>query len=250
MMSFRNMTGGFELLQVLNSDRLHIEFLVKERDSDTRAFGSLDVKDAEPAEVIQFGLRAVPPGTSVSDATFKIDAATRARVIQHAVAKLNESYVFPDVAKQMQEVVETKQQRGDFDSITDGNIFAAKLTETFQDVSHDKHLRVDYNPVKIPEQPESAGPSPEEVAEYRKEMERTNCGFQKLEHLSGNVGYVKFDMFGDPEVCGPTVTAAMNFLGNVDAIIFDLRENGGGDPAMVALISTYLFGRRVLGDVK
>ena len=40
MMSFRNMTGGFELLQVLNSDRLHIEFLVKERDSDTRAFGS------------------------------------------------------------------------------------------------------------------------------------------------------------------------------------------------------------------
>ena len=33
----------------------------------------------------------------------------------------------------------------------------------------------------------------------------------------------------------------MNFLGNVDAIIFDLRDNGGGDPKMVALISTYLF---------
>lgn len=39
MMSFRNMTGGFELLQVLISDRLHIEFLVKERGSDTRAVG-------------------------------------------------------------------------------------------------------------------------------------------------------------------------------------------------------------------
>jgi hypothetical protein len=75
----------------------------------------LDVKDAEPAEVIQFGLRAVPPGTSVSDATFKIDAATRARVIQNAVAKLNESCVFPEVAKRMQEVVETKQKRGDLD---------------------------------------------------------------------------------------------------------------------------------------
>ena len=33
-----------------------------------------------------------------------------------------------------------------------------------------------------------------------------------------------------------------NFLGNTDAIIFDLRKNGGGDPAMVALICSYLFG--------
>src|SRR2546430_14725712 len=33
----------------------------------------------------------------------------------------------------------------------------------------------------------------------------------------------------------------MNFLANVNAIIFDLRENGGGDPKMVAFLSTYLF---------
>ena len=36
----------------------------------------------------------------------------------------------------------------------------------------------------------------------------------------------------------------MNFLGNVDAIIFDLRENGGGDPKMVAFVSSYLFAER------
>jgi C-terminal processing protease CtpA/Prc len=35
----------------------------------------------------------------------------------------------------------------------------------------------------------------------------------------------------------------MNFLSHVDAIIFDLRENGGGDPKMVALISTYLLDK-------
>src|SRR5208337_4846495 len=55
MKSFRNMTGGFELLQILKGERLHLEFLVKERNSDTKALGSLDVKDAEPAEVIQCG---------------------------------------------------------------------------------------------------------------------------------------------------------------------------------------------------
>jgi C-terminal processing protease CtpA/Prc len=35
----------------------------------------------------------------------------------------------------------------------------------------------------------------------------------------------------------------MTFLSHVDAIIFDLRENGGGDPRMVAMISSYLFDK-------
>jgi C-terminal processing protease CtpA/Prc len=35
----------------------------------------------------------------------------------------------------------------------------------------------------------------------------------------------------------------MNFLAHVDAIVFDLRENGGGDPKMVAMISSYLFDK-------
>jgi len=74
-------------------------------------------------------------------------------------------------------------------------------------------------------------------------MERLNCGFQKVEILSGNVGYLKFNIFADPEVCGPTAIAAMNFLGDVDAIIIDLRENGGGDPKMIALVSTFLFSK-------
>src|ERR1700737_1024057 len=239
MMSFRNMTGGFELLQIVKKERLHLEFLVKERSGETKALGNLDVKDAEPAEVIHFGLHALPPGTSVSDMTFNIDAATRNRVIDGAIAQLKESYVFPETAKKMEEAGGGRQKRSEYDKITDGNTFATKLTENFQEVSHDKHLRVDYSPVKMPERPEGGSPSPEEVAQYRKQMERMNCGFEKVEHLSGNIGYVKFTMFADPEVCGSTAVAAMNFLGNVDAIIFDLRENGGGDPKMVALFSTF-----------
>ena len=75
-------------------------------------------------------------------------------------------------------------------------------------------------------------------------MERDNCGFEKAERLEHNIGYLKFNYFGSPEVCGPIATAAMAFLGNVDAIIFDLRSNGGGDPKMVAWLSSYLFAKR------
>jgi len=72
-------------------------------------------------------------------------------------------------------------------------------------------------------------------------MERTNCGFEKIEILPDNIGYLKFNVFADTAICGPTAIAAMNFLGHVDSLIFDLRGNGGGDPKMIALISTYLF---------
>jgi hypothetical protein len=80
----------------------------------------------------------------------------------------------------------------------------------------------------------------------RTKVERDNCAFEKAERLSSNIGYLKFNVFLDPAVCGPTAMAAMIFLGNVDAIIFDLRGNGGGDPKMIAFISTYLFGETTL----
>jgi retinol-binding protein 3 len=241
MMGFQKMTGGFELVKILKAEPLHLEYVVKERNSKTRAVGTLDVKDGDPAVVVQAGLRALPPGADVSELVFKIDAATRTRVIDGAIAQLNQAYVFPDVAKKMGEAVRARQKKGEYDAITDGNTFAAKLTDNFQEVSHDKHLHVNYDPMKIPERPDDAKPSPEEVERYHKQMESMNCGFEKVEHLGGNVGYLKFNFFGDPEACGVTATSAMNFLGNVDAIIFDLRENGGGDPKMVALISSYLF---------
>jgi len=239
-MQFRGMTGGFDLLEIVKSEKLHLAILVKERHSETRAIGKLDVKDGEPAEVTSFELQAIPPGTSVSDLDFKIDAATRARVISGTIAKLDEFYVFPEISKKMGDAVRARQKRGEYDS--DGDAFAKLLTDNFREVSHDKHLRVDFSPATMPERPEGP-PDADAIAQYRKEMERMNCGFDKMEILSGNVGYLKFDMFADPEVCGPTAVAAMSFLANVDAIIFDLRENGGGDPKMVALVSTYLFSK-------
>ncbi len=242
-MQFRSMTGGFVLLQILKSEPLRLEFLVKEQHSDTKAIGELELKSGDPALIATFSLGAIPPGTSSTDLNFKIDAATRTRVIDAAIASLNESYVFPEAAKKMEDAVRARQKKGEYDSITDGDDFAKTLTQNFQEVSHDKHLRVNFSAAKLPEMP--SGPPPADaVAQYHKQMERANCGFNKVEILSGNIGYLKFDFFAYPDGCGPTAVAAMNFLANVDAIIFDLRENGGGDPKMVAFISTYLFDKR------
>lgn len=239
LMSFRSRTGGFELVAVDRSEPGHIEFRVKEKASPTEGVGKIDMKEDEPGRVGSFTLRAIPPGMTAKDMRLKIDAATRARVIDGAIRNLNEYYVYPETAKKMAEAVRTRQKKGEYDSVDDAETFAQKLTDDFEDVSHDRHLRVGFVPRVLPK--DEPKHDPEAEARFREDMVRENCFFEKAERLEQNIGYLKFNGFADPEICGATAIAAMNFLGNVDAIIFDLRENGGGEPAMVALISTYLF---------
>ena len=60
----------------------------------------------------------------------------------------------------------------------------------------------------------------------QKQAKHNNCAFKKAEILPGNIGYVKFNGFMPPSVCGPTAAAAMSFVAYTDAVIFDLRDNG------------------------
>ena len=239
---FHARTGGFDLLSIDLSEPLQIKFRVKEKASTTVAIGNLLLKSAEPHIVDNFGLRAIPPGGVVEEV--KLDAAMRQRVINGIAAKLTESYVYPDIGQKMIDAVRAHLKAGHYDKIIDGDAFAAQLTTDLLDVSHDKHLRVNFSPVKLPpDPPDGGGPTPAQIADFRKEMEHDNCGFRKVEILPGNIGYLKFDMFADADFCGPTLVSAMEFLAHVDAIIYDMRENGGGDPKMVALACTYLFDK-------
>jgi len=238
MMSFRNQTGGFELIRIDSSEPLHVRFRVKEKDRATTALGNLLVKDGTPPTVVTFGLGALPPGAVVENVT--IDTAERTKVIGGVGDVLKEYYIDLPVAQQMADALKAHEAKGDYNAISDGDTFAAQLTKDLQAVSHDKHLRVNFNSFKSPPRKE---PTPEDEARFHKQMERDNCAFDKVEILPNNIGYIKFDGFMDAEFCGPTVVAAMGFVAHADALIFDLRQNGGGQPAMVTLIASYLFDK-------
>lgn len=187
----------------------------------------------------QMGL-AQGPAPQQPDMT--IDASARTQVIENMLKRLNDTYVFPEMAKKMEAAIRGRMQNKEYEQITSAAELARTLTEHLQAVSHDKHLRVRYSAEAIPVRAEQKEPSAEERENFKRFTNRVNHGFEKLERMRGNIGYMDFRGFFDPELGGETVAAAMNFLTNTDALIIDLRQNGGGDPAMVALISSYLFG--------
>jgi hypothetical protein len=171
----------------------------------------------------------------------KMDATERRRVIDGAVANLMKYYVDPDMAQKMAAVLKAHEKSGDYETATDGQAFADLLTRQMQDVSHDKYLAMVYSTVSTPENPPA--PTAEDTATYRREMERTNCTFEKVQVLPHNIGYVKLNSFPNADICGTRAAAAMAELNGANAIIFDLRDNPGGYSNMVALLATYLFDR-------
>ncbi len=171
-----------------------------------------------------------------------IDAATRMQVIESLLKDFNEAYVFPEVAKKIETDLRVRMKKKEYDALVSARQFAQKLTDDLQSVSRDKHIRVRFSKNVIPVRKDREEPTAEELAEEANYMRRVNFGFEKIERLQGNIGYVDLRGFMDPKAGAETVQAAKNFLANTDALIFDLRQNGGGDPEMVALISSYLFG--------
>src|SRR5205823_3944951 len=155
------------------------KFRVKEKSGSTIAMGSIQLKDAQSGLVEGFNLRAIPPGTVVENV--RVDSAERQRVIDGIAKNLKESYVYPNLAEKMEDAIRANQKRGEYDAITDPDAFANRLTKDLQAVGHDKHLGVNYSPVKLPS--EGSKPSTEEEARFRKMLEQTNCSFEKVEIL-------------------------------------------------------------------
>src|SRR5581483_6806906 len=254
-LNLRNQSGGYELISIDKNDRLSIEFIVREKKQRSNSldgsllsvFGKITVKDVakdtDPAPVVAFALRIIPRGMTAADMNPKIDAATRAQVIEAAISKLDEYYVFPEIAKKMDESVQAKLNSGGYDDATASNDFADKLMEDLRTVSHDKHLRIDFSPQVLPKRDPNANqtPDPVAIARVRTQLESINCSFERVDWLPSNIGYLKLNGFNDPEICGPTVIAAMNFLAHTNALIIDLRENNGGSAKMLPYICSYFF---------
>lgn len=178
------------------------------------------------------------------DAQEQMTASQQQTVIDSLCASLNANYVFPETAQKISMQLQESFKAGAFKQLTNPAEFGNDITRRIQDICHDKHLRVRFAPqmsAELAEQqshPEGEREIPEA---WMNEMKRDNFGFKEVKILPGNIGYLDLRGFNPANIAGETASAAMTLLSNSDALIIDLRENGGGDPGMIQLITTYLY---------
>jgi hypothetical protein len=173
-----------------------------------------------------------------------MDVKTRAEAIASLTKALRAAYVFPDMGDAVAKMLEERNARGEYNSITSAKAFSDLLTKQMSETAHDKHLGFVYSSGVLPPLPVSnAGeppPSPCADCELR-QARASNYGFEMVERLSGNIGYLKFNAFVDAEGGDAVAAGAMALLANTDALIIDLRQNHGGGLSMFALLASYLF---------
>ena len=194
---------------------------------------------------------AQTPAAAASQPAARLDAARRRAVIDTLAARLERHYVDADTGVLIARHVVARLSAGAYDTITSPARFAEVLTTDMRTVNDDRHLNVTYNPlvralrpppegirmgVLPPTLPPVGAPPSGPGADAAR---RSNYGLGRIEVLPGNVGYMDIRGFSGAAAVVGAIKSALEYLQGTDAIIFDLRRNGGGSPFSVNVIISH-----------
>ena len=147
-----------------------------------------------------------------------------------------ENYYNEDRGAQIASDLGAAAARGEFDDLTDARDLAAALTERLRPL--DGHFQVQWAP------PSESPASAQSRGDPAEGARRSNFGLRRVEVLPGNIGLIRLDRFyriGPDDAGSPArtaVDAALQVVAGADALILDLRDNGGGDPSMVGYLAS------------
>lgn len=170
-----------------------------------------------------------PTPPKVADPANTIDSNGRRDVVAKLSEALRDDYVFPDVGEKAAEKINGALAAGAYDTLSDPNAFAARLSSDVAAVAHDKHLSIHAE----------GGPRPGS-ASSPKAMPRAEAGVTRADKLAGKVGYIEVIGFPPLASAKPTFDRAMTALKGSRALIIDDRRNGGGSPDSVAYLISFL----------
>jgi hypothetical protein len=173
--------------------------------------------------------------TSVSAAATdpRADAAGIARAIE-------DNYYDVARGRTIAEGLRADAAAGRFDALRDPRDLATALTDRLKPL--DRHFVVRLAPAAPPAGQHARMPGPRPPPA---DMDRHgNYGVRRVEVKPGNLGYIDLRMFGDFEFDAPdqparrAIESALQLVSGTDAMIIDLRDNGGGSPAMVGYLAS------------
>ena len=154
------------------------------------------------------------------------DKGYKKEVVNTICKLLQSKYVIAENAEKYAADFKKKFASGYYDSCDDAKAFTKMVTADLVSITHDKHINFRViESSAVGEQAESALHHP---VRYHLLRAKENTGFYKLEWIENNIGYLDIRRFYSFDQAKDMIIAAMKFLANSNAIIIDVRENGGG----------------------
>ncbi|MBS1647186.1 MAG: S41 family peptidase [Bacteroidetes bacterium] len=143
--------------------------------------------------------------------------------------------------KGLVKVLQEKLRQGFFDSAQLPIEFESSLDNVIRQYTQDDHFKVIYDEKWVEENSKlEFGKEVQKLQEIEEqESRKINYGFKEVKVLGGNIGYIKFTSFENPEFAASTLANAVHFISNTDAVILDLRNNTGGYTEMMTLVCSY-----------
>ncbi len=167
--------------------------------------------------------------------------ADKAAVIEATALHLETDYIEADqIGIEAARLLRSAYEDGNFDSAATGEAFADELTDLLRALTGDGHLGMEYSADTIEASDEGTEAFNADQAE-RYYGSHINYGVFRAERLDGNVGLLDLRVFPPLDMGGETIAAAMTMLADTDALIIDLRRNGGGIGDTADFVASYLF---------
>ena len=168
--------------------------------------------------------------------TAPLTPQVRTTVLDSVIASVTAVYVDADTAKLIADHLRAQGAKKAYDAITNPAQFAELVTRDLRAINNDLHLGLRYSP------PFAAPPTgPRPAAPPGEQQRLVNYGMGRAEILEGNVGYLEITGFVGGSY-QDAVVDALKFLSRTDALIIDLRRNGGGDGRMSHFIFSHFLG--------
>lgn len=153
------------------------------------------------------------------------------------------NYVLADVRPRLDAALAKSLASGRY-NVDDPAVLADRINEDMSAVAHDKHLSIRHDAARsaqLAAQPASGGD--DDAPPGAEEMKRAlqfNHGIMELKVLPGNIRYMDtIGFFWGGEKTAQVYDDAMRFLKDGDAVIIDMRHNGGGSPDAVQHMISY-----------